>query len=161
MNPDLTRVEQMVAAAVHDDLPLIDAALYLRAFGIPADLTVLADAMELTRALQGLQEGDAGPVPLPRGRADRHGQHARPRHRPLRRRSPGLPRVAAAGIGRGVMRLARFLTRGWRNRYDLKCPHGTFIPAHYRLGRSARFSCDACGFEVRTAWVRDPYRGKP
>lgn len=44
-----------------------------------------------------------------------------------------------------------------RAKVEIACPHGTFIPGTYRLGRPAsRYGCTNCGVTVRIS----THRGK-
>lgn len=48
--------------------------------------------------------------------------------------------------------LARFRRRA---KVEITCPHGTFIPGAYRLGRPAsRYACNDCGFHVQLSTFR-------
>lgn len=60
-----------------------------------------------------------------------------------------------------MIRLAMWLLRHKRLRFDATCPHGTFVPAHRRIGAPAsRYGCERCDFHVRLAFVDDPYRSE-
>lgn len=42
-----------------------------------------------------------------------------------------------------------------RAKVEITCPHGTFIPGAYRLGkRPSNYACDDCGFRVRLSTFR-------
>lgn len=47
--------------------------------------------------------------------------------------------------------LARFRRRA---KVEITCPCGPFIPAAYRLGRTSRYACRNCGFEIRLSTFR-------
>jgi hypothetical protein len=47
--------------------------------------------------------------------------------------------------------LARFRRRA---KVEIFCPCGPFIPSAYRFGRTRRFACRTCGFEVRLTTFR-------